>query len=141
MAQLTCIVVTPEATAVETKADFVVLPLYDGEIGLAAGRARSLDASVSGKCAITIGGKVLRYYRGRRFCPRCRGMWCRCLPTERCPAGEVDVMAAQQQRDEARQLPIATPEQEEIRDRRLAQAQGQLRVARRAGVAASKPRS
>ena len=35
MSQLTCIVVTPEETAVETQADFIALPLFDGEIGLA----------------------------------------------------------------------------------------------------------
>ena len=34
MAELTCTVVTPEQTALETKADFVALPLFDGEIGI-----------------------------------------------------------------------------------------------------------
>ena len=33
---LTCVVVTPEQTALEQKADFVALPLYDGEIGIGA---------------------------------------------------------------------------------------------------------
>ena len=31
---LECIVVTPEATVLESNADFVALPLYDGEIGM-----------------------------------------------------------------------------------------------------------
>ena len=34
MAQLHCIVVTPEETALDQKAESVVLPLYDGEIGI-----------------------------------------------------------------------------------------------------------
>ena len=38
MAQLHCIVVTPEKAELEQKADFVALPLYDGEIGFAPGR-------------------------------------------------------------------------------------------------------
>ena len=31
MAQLTCIVVTPEETAFEQEAEFVALPLFDGD--------------------------------------------------------------------------------------------------------------
>ncbi len=38
--QLTCIVVTPETTALEETADFVALPLDDGEIGILPGRPR-----------------------------------------------------------------------------------------------------
>ncbi|MDA0657704.1 MAG: F0F1 ATP synthase subunit epsilon [Planctomycetota bacterium] len=36
---LTCIVVTPEQTALEQKAEFVSVPLYDGELGILNGRA------------------------------------------------------------------------------------------------------
>ena len=32
MARLQCIVVTPEQTSIDQTADFVALPLYDGEI-------------------------------------------------------------------------------------------------------------
>ena len=32
---LTCIVVTPEETALEEQAEFVAMPLFDGEIGIA----------------------------------------------------------------------------------------------------------
>ena len=48
------------------------------------------------------------------------------------PAAEMDVAAATQQWQDARQMPILTSEQEAIRDRLLAQARGQLQVARRA---------
>ena len=37
-----CIVVTPEATVLDEPADFVALPLYDGEIGIAPGHAPTL---------------------------------------------------------------------------------------------------
>ena len=36
---LTCIVVTPEMTVRESPAQFVVVPLYDGELGIALGIA------------------------------------------------------------------------------------------------------
>lgn len=131
MAQLTCIVVTPEATAVETKADFVVLPLYDGEIGLAAGRAPLIGRLGFGEMRIKVGGKVMRYYLDGGFAEVASDI-VSVLTNRALPAEEVDATAAQQQWNEARKLPIATAEQEDIRDRLLAQAGGQLRVARRA---------
>src|SRR5439155_1110249 len=36
---LQCVVVTPERAVVDEEADFVALPLYDGEIGILPGRA------------------------------------------------------------------------------------------------------
>lgn len=32
--QLKCVVVTPERTVLDEQAEFVALPLYDGEIGI-----------------------------------------------------------------------------------------------------------
>jgi F-type H+-transporting ATPase subunit epsilon len=134
MAQLTCIVVTPEITAVETKADFVVLPLYDGEIGLAPGHAPLIGRLGFGEMRVQVGGKVARYYVDGGFV-EVSGDVVSVLTNRALPAHEVVVATAQQQRAAARNLPIATPEQEEIRDRVLAQAEGQLRVARRASTA------
>ena len=39
MAELSCLVVTPERTVLEAEADFIALPLFDGEIGIAPGRS------------------------------------------------------------------------------------------------------
>jgi F-type H+-transporting ATPase subunit epsilon len=134
MSQLTCIVVTPEATAVETKADFVVLPLYDGEIGLAAGRAPLIGRLGFGEMRVTVGGKVTRYYLDGGFV-QVSGDIVSVLTNRAVPAEEVDVALARQQSLDALELPIPTPEQEAIRDRLLIQARGQLQVARRASSA------
>jgi F-type H+-transporting ATPase subunit epsilon len=134
MAQLTCIVVTPEETAVETKADFVVLPLYDGEIGLAAGRAPMIGRLGFGEMRVKLGDIVTRYYLDGGFV-QVSGNVVSVLTNRALPAANVDVEAAQQQWNKARELPILTPEQEEIRDRLLAQARGQLQVGRRASSA------
>ena len=37
--QLRCVIVTPERALFDEPADFVALPLYDGEIGFLPGRA------------------------------------------------------------------------------------------------------
>ncbi len=131
MAQLTCIVVTPEETAVETKADFVVLPLYDGEIGIAPGRAPLMGRLGFGELRIKVAGLVTRYYLDGGFV-QVSGNIVSVLTNRAVPAADMDVAAAKQQWQDARKMPILTSEQEAIRDRLLAQARGQLQVARRA---------
>ena len=62
MASLTCIVVTPEATAVQQTADFVALPLYDGEIGIAPSHSPLIGRLGYGELRIRSGSVVTRYY-------------------------------------------------------------------------------
>src|SRR5437868_14445952 len=59
---LLCTVVTPEQTALETKADFVALPLYDGEIGIAANHSPLIGRLGYGEMRIKTGGTTTRYY-------------------------------------------------------------------------------
>jgi F-type H+-transporting ATPase subunit epsilon len=37
--ELSCVVVTPERALVDERADFIALPMYDGELGVLPGRA------------------------------------------------------------------------------------------------------
>src|SRR5215475_5973427 len=62
MPELTCTVVTPEQTALETKADFVALPLFDGEIGIAANHSPLIGRLGYGEMRIKTGGQTLIYY-------------------------------------------------------------------------------
>ena len=80
---------------------------------------------------VTIGGKVTPYYLDGGFA-QVSGNIVSVLTNRAVPAAEVDVEAAREQWHDALQRPILTPEQEAIRDRLLAQASGQLQVARRA---------
>jgi F0F1-type ATP synthase epsilon subunit len=59
---LTCLVVTPEQTALEQKCDFVALPLYDGEIGIAPGRSPLIGRLGYGEMRIKTGGVTTTYY-------------------------------------------------------------------------------
>ncbi len=131
MAQLNCIVVTPEKTALETKADFVVLPLYDGEVGIAPKRAPLIGRLGFGEMRVRVGDKISRYYLDGGFVQVDDNV-VSVLTNRAIPANEVDGQAAQQQLQEALRLPILTPELEEIRDRKLGQARAQLRISRRA---------
>jgi len=129
MAQLHCIVVTPEKAELEQKADFVALPLYDGEIGFAPGRAPLIGRLGFGEMRVRVGSSVSRYYVDGGFV-QLSGNVVSVLTNRAIPAANVNLRAAEDQLTSALKLPISTPEQLQIRDRLIAQARGQLRVGR-----------
>jgi len=131
MALLNCIVVTPEKTAVESEADFVVLPLYDGEIGIAGGRAPLIGRLGFGEMRLKIGSEVTRYYLDGGFVQVADGT-VSVLTDRAMLADQVDAQAASQKLDESLKMPIDTVEREQIRDRSIGQARAQIRVSRRA---------
>ena len=59
---INCIIVTPEATVLETDAEFVALPLHDGEIGIAQQRSPMIGRLGFGELRIRNGSEVDRYY-------------------------------------------------------------------------------
>ena len=132
MAALNCVVVTPETTALDEKADFVALPLFDGEIGIAPGRSPMIGRLGYGELRIKTGSTVSRYYVDGGFVQVADNV-VSVLTNRAIPAGELDAGSTQQQLDEARKHPANSPELQEIRDRLVSQARGQLRVAQRRG--------
>ncbi len=59
---LQCIVVTPERALLDDPADFVALPLYDGELGVLPGRAPLIGRLGAGELRIRLGGQVRRFF-------------------------------------------------------------------------------
>ena len=59
---LRCVVVTPERAVLDETADFVALPMYDGELGVLPGRAPLIGRLGYGELRIRRGGVVERYY-------------------------------------------------------------------------------
>src|ERR671914_1053976 len=96
MAQLNCIVVTPEQTAVEEKAEFVALPLYDGEIGILPGHSPMIGRLGYGEMRIRSQGQERRYYVDGGFVQVANDM-VSVLTDRAVPATRVDEKAAQQQ--------------------------------------------
>ena len=132
MAQLNCIVVTPEQTAVEEKADFVALPLYDGEIGILPGHSPMIGRLGYGEMRIRSQGHEKKYYIDGGFVQVANDV-VSVLTDRAVPAERVDEKAAQQQLASAMERPIHTPELLALRDRLVGQARAQIHVARRRG--------
>lgn len=59
---LTCILVTPEATLLEEPCDFIVLPLFDGEVGIAPLHSAMIGRIGFGEMRLTQGKKVRRFF-------------------------------------------------------------------------------
>jgi F-type H+-transporting ATPase subunit epsilon len=125
---LQCIVVTPERTALETGADFVVLPLDDGEFGVAPGHSPVIARLGYGELRVRRGGERLRYYVDGGFA-QVAGNVVSVLTGRAMPADQVDVATAEEQLRSALGRTASGDEQLAIRDRLLAQARSQLRVA------------
>lgn len=129
MAGITCTVVTPEATALEEKADFVALPLYDGEIGIGTNHSPLIGRLGFGEMRLKVGGKVSHYYLDGGFV-QVAGNTVSVLTNRALPADKVDATHAKEQLKSALKRKAHTPELMEIRDRLVHQARAQLRVAR-----------
>lgn len=127
---LQCTVVTPERKALDQAADFVALPLYDGEIGIGLDHAPLIGRLGFGEMRLRQGDNVSRYYVDGGFVQVVKNQ-VMVLTAQATPADEVDAAAAQAQLDEARNQRVPTDEQRQVRDRAVAQARARLRVARR----------
>jgi F-type H+-transporting ATPase subunit epsilon len=128
---LQCIVVTPETTVLDTPADFVALPLYDGEAGIAPGRAPVIGRLGYGEMRVRTGNDTRRYYVDAGFVQVADNV-VSVLTNRAVPAEKVNASAAAEQLQTAISRPAAGREEMAIRDRQISQARGQLRVANRA---------
>jgi F-type H+-transporting ATPase subunit epsilon len=128
---ITCTVVTPEQTALEAKADFVALPLFDGEIGIAANHSPLIGRLGYGEMRIKSGGQTVAYYVDGGFVQVADNVVA-VLTNRAVPAKSLDPATAESQLQTALHQPAHSPELMDIRDRKVAQARAQIRTARRA---------
>lgn len=127
---LRCIVVTPEETVLEAETDFVALPLYDGEIGIAPGHAPMIGRLGYGELRINDDGAKTRLYVDGGFVQVADNVVSvltnRALPPER-----LDRATLEQQIADMLGKRASGEEALTLRTRSLQQARGQLRVASR----------
>src|SRR3989440_4234158 len=130
---LHCLIVTPEATVLDTPADFVALPLFDGEAGVAPGRAPLIGRLGYGELRVRTGTGTRRFYVDGGFVQVADNI-VSVLTNRAVPAEKLDSTAASELLRTAIASHAAGKEEMAIRDRQISQARGQLRVASRAGT-------
>jgi F-type H+-transporting ATPase subunit epsilon len=130
MATVKCVVVTPEATSLEQDADFIVVPLFDGEKGIAAGHSPMIGRLGFGELRLKTGGSVDNYYVDGGFV-QVEGNVVSVLTGKLVPASDLSVEVAEEQLQSAAKRKANSPELLEIRDRSVAQARAQLHLAKK----------
>jgi F-type H+-transporting ATPase subunit epsilon len=125
---LRCIVVTPESTVLDTQCEFVALPLFDGEAGIAPGRSPMIGRLGYGELRVRQGGQTSRYYVDGGFVQVANNV-VSVLTNRAVPAKSLDASTLEQQLRTTLTTPAAGSAEMAIRERQVAQVRGQLRVA------------
>ena len=128
MSQLKCVVVTPEATILEQEADFVVVPLFDGEKGIAPGHSPVIGRLGFGELRVTQGNDLHRYYIDGGFVEIVNNV-VTILTNHTNVAAELDASVTRERLSEANKMHANEPNQFLLRDRKIAQLRAQLRIA------------
>ncbi len=124
---LRCIVVTPEETVLDSSADFIALPLFDGELGVARGHSPLIGRLGYGELRIRAGEETVCYYVDGGFVQVVDNV-VSVLTNRSIRDSAVDTVAASEQLAEALSQKVGGEEALAIRDRLVSQSRAQLRV-------------
>ena len=127
---LRVIVVTPEETVLDIAADFVALPLFDGEVGIGKDHSPMIGRLGYGELRVKVEGTTSRYYIDGGFV-QVNDNLVSVLTNRAIPAAAVDEELAAEQLASAITRRFAGEEELAIRDRLISQARAQIRVATR----------
>lgn len=131
MAKIKCVIVTPEQTLLDEQYDFVVLPLFDGEMGIAPLHSPMIGRLGYGELRLTDGQRVDRYYVDGGFVQVLNDT-VTVLTNSAMPARDVDLEAAREQLRTASHRRAPTDDERRLRDQQVAQARARIRAAERA---------
>ncbi|MBA4015934.1 MAG: ATP synthase F1 subunit epsilon [Pirellula sp.] len=128
--ELRVVVVTPEATLVDDVADFVALPLFDGEIGIAPLHSPMIGRLGFGEMRIVRNEVEHRIYIDGGFVQVADNV-VSVLTNRSVEVKDLNAAAAEEQLKGALKQKADTDELLAIRDRVIAQSRAQLRAVRR----------
>jgi F-type H+-transporting ATPase subunit epsilon len=125
--QVKCIVVSPEKALLDVAADYVVLPMYDGEVGVWPGRAPLIGRLGAGELRYGRGGAVHRFFVDGGFA-QVRANVVTVLTARAMKAEEIKPEKAREDLAAAQGI-AATPEAQEAQQKKQDRARAQLRLA------------
>jgi F-type H+-transporting ATPase subunit epsilon len=124
---LTCVVVTPEQTVLTESTDFVALPLFDGELGIAPQHAPLIGRLGYGELRLGH-SESRRFYIDGGFVQVLDNV-VTILTGRAIPAAKLNAEAAREQLKAAQARKANTDDLLAIRDRLINQSRAQLRIA------------
>jgi F-type H+-transporting ATPase subunit epsilon len=126
---LRCIVVTPERTQLDREAEYVSLPMFDGELGILPGRAPMIGRLGYGALRLQTAAGPERYYVDGGFA-HVEGDVVNVLTGKAVPVDLLDSDDARDALAAALEMPSSTPEESILKDTAVRRARGQLRASR-----------
>ncbi len=126
--KIQCVVVTPEKTLFDEWVDFVALPLYDGELGVLAGRAPLIGRLGFGELRTRTDDAVRRYFVDGGFA-QVRHDVVTVLTQRAIPADQLDAQAAARDLESLDNQSVVTDLEFADHEKAVARARGILRVA------------
>ena len=126
---LRCVVVTPERTQLDREAEYVSLPMFDGELGVLPGRAPMIGRLGFGTMRLQTAAGPERYYVDGGFA-HVEGDVVNVLTGKAIPVDLLDSDDARDALANAFELPSRTPEETQLKATAIMRARGQLRASR-----------
>lgn len=125
------VIVTPEATALDVKADFVALPLIDGEIGVLTGHAPTIGRLGFGEMRVRAGNGTSSYYVDGGFVQIADDV-VSVLTGKAVTVSDLDANEIRQRLSDAEGNTGATGSEAVLRRQTINQAKAQLRILEKA---------
>ena len=130
--RLQCVVVTPERTLFDELVEFVVLPLYDGELGVLPGRSPLIGRLGFGELRTKSQGTTRRYFVDGGFA-QVRDNVVTVLTNRAIPAAMLDPQAGAEELERAKARRGTSEHDLAEKAKAVARASGMIRVASHAG--------
>lgn len=131
--QLQCVVVTPEKAVLDEPAEFVALPMFDGELGVLPGRAPLIGRLGPGELRVQQRGAAKRLFVDGGFA-QVRSDVVTVLTPRATPAEQIDPQVARQDLTAAQAVTPKTPEDAAARRHAEERARAMLRIAEHRGA-------
>jgi F-type H+-transporting ATPase subunit epsilon len=130
--RLQIVVVTPERAVLDEAADFVALPMIDGELGVLPGRRPLIGRLGVGELRVKQGEALKRFFIDGGFV-EIRGNTVSVLTPKAIPAEELKTETAEQALQAAQGMTSRSPAEREQKDRAQLRARTELRILHRVG--------
>jgi F-type H+-transporting ATPase subunit epsilon len=130
--RIQCVVVTPERTLFDELVDFVVLPLFDGELGVLPGRSPVIGRLGFGELRTKSQGSTKRYFVDGGFA-QVRDNVVTVLTNRAIPASLLDPQAASQELELAKARRATSEHDLAEKAKAVARSSAMIRVAGHSG--------
>ena len=127
--RLRCLVVTPEKTWLNQPADSIVIPLFDGELGILPGRSPLIGRLGFGELRTTQGETVSRYFIDGGFA-QVKNNVVTILTNRAMPAQQIDVATAAEELNAAKSVKAGTELDNLEKAKNVSRGRAKLRVAK-----------